>query len=515
MSACTKLVRIIKKVGCMRPIDLTEDQRHILDNLPDPVVIYDRDGLVQYVNSAFERRFGWLLSEVVGQAMDFVPQGTPSGLTGAHIILQREDAFLTPDTQRVTKDGTVIDVQINTSLLIDSYKKPAGSIVIMRDITERKRAEQAEHEQRTFAEALADVTSVLTSTLKIQEVLDRILLNVGRVVPHDLALIDIVENGIARVVGCRDYTGGGLEARVTGLTVHVKNLDYLHQMAQDGQPIIIADFDQKNPPSELAAETGLRSYLGAPIVSGEELIGFINLQARPPGFFSPSHAEKLLTFAKQAAIAILNARQYEQARELATLNERQRLARDLHDAVSQTLFSASITAETLMFNTDAPPDVQEGLQRLVGLTKGALAEMRTLLLELRPESLVKADLSEILRHLTNTIAGRKNLHIQLESNFHGRLSPDVQLAFYRIAQEALNNIAKHSRAQHISVGLFGDSDNLTLSISDDGIGFDVEQTPGGHFGLANIRERAAEMNADLNIYSEPGQGTVIRLQWMT
>src|SRR5690606_11655841 len=105
----------------------------------------------------------------------------------------------------------------------------------------------------------------LTSTLRFQEVLDRILHNVGRVVPNDLALVDIVENGIARVVGSVDFTGNHLEERLKGMTVHVKNLAYLHEMAQSREPAIIADFEQYIPPSELAAETGFRAYLGAPI----------------------------------------------------------------------------------------------------------------------------------------------------------------------------------------------------------------------------------------------------------
>jgi PAS domain S-box-containing protein len=494
---------------------LTAEQRQILDNLPDPVVIYDALGVIQYVNNAFEKRFGWLRDEVVGTTADFVPRGLRSGLTGVHMILSRRDSYITPDTQRETKMGEIVDVQINTSFLLDAQKNHIGSIIIMRDITERKRVERSEQEHRTFIEALMDVTTALTSTLSYQEVLDLILMNVGRVVPHDLALVDIVDsNGIALTVGCKDYTGEQLEDRVTGITTHVKNLDYLYQMAQTGEYIIVSDFDQKNPPSELAAVTGLRSYIGAPIFNENELIGFVSLQARPNNFFKPSEGIKLQIFAKQAAIAMMNAKRYEQARELAALNERQRLARELHDAVSQTLFSANVTAETILLSEEIPEDLTAPLTRLSQLTRGALAEMRTLLLELRPESLVNADLTELLQHLLYTVSGRKNLNVQLVNEFNGRLPPDIQMACYRIAQETINNIAKHARATQIKVELAGDSERILLSIDDDGVGFNLDEEFGGHFGLQNIRERALEIGADVTIKSELGQGTQVELFWV-
>lgn len=494
------------------------DQRQILDSLPDPVVIYDAVGVIQYVNDAFEKRFGWTRDEVVGTTSDFIPSGNNnfrSGLTGAHMALTRnQDSFITPDTQRVTKSGDEVDVQINTSFLFDENRKHLGSITLMRDITERKIDERAKFEQAIFIEALVDVTNALTSTLSYQEVLDLILLNVGHVVPHDLALVDIVDNGIALVVGCKDYTGEQLEGRVTGLTVHVKHLDYLHSMALTGEPAIISNFDLKNPPSELAAVTGLRSYIGAPIFNENELIGFVSLQARPNNFFKQSDGVKLLTFAKQAAIAMMNARRYEQARQLAAVNERQRLSRELHDAVSQTLFSANVTAETILLNEDIPQDLVAPLTRLSQLTRGALAEMRTLLLELRPDALVKADLVELLQHLLYTISGRKNFNVQLINEFSGTLPPDVQIACYRIAQETMNNIAKHARASQIIIELAGDSNRVRMAIQDDGIGFEDIGSNGGHFGLQNIRERAALISADVMIQSELQRGTLVELVWV-
>ena len=153
------------------------------------------------------------------------------------------------------------------------------------------------------------------------------------------------------------------------------------------------------------------------------------------------------TLADQLAIAIENSRLYEQASELAASHERQRLARDLHDAVSQTLFSVSLIAEVLPRIYARDPD--QGAQRLEELrqlTRGALAEMRTLLLELRPAALAEANLPDLLKQLGEAVTGRARIPVEVVSEGSPELPSDVRLAFYRIAQEALNNVAKHSGA---------------------------------------------------------------------
>lgn len=206
-------------------------------------------------------------------------------------------------------------------------------------------------------------------------------------------------------------------------------------------------------------------------------------------------------------------RLYQQGRELAALQERQRIARDLHDAVSQLLFSANLMTETLQVQAVTQPDkVGPGLERLGQLTRGALAEMRTLLFELRPEALVKADLSEIIGQLANALAGRTGTHVLLDlDELH--LPPEQQMAFYRVAQEALNNVAKHAAALQAVVVLRCLPDGAALMIQDNGSGFTLREVPDGHFGLSGMQERAQSIGADLIVESEPGSGTRVFLEW--
>jgi PAS domain S-box-containing protein len=201
--------------------------------------------------------------------------------------------------------------------------------------------------------------------------------------------------------------------------------------------------------------------------------------------------------------------------EQAIAAERNRLARDLHDAVSQTLFSTSLIAEVLPRLWER--NLEEGRRRLEEvrqLTRGALAEMRTLLLELRPAALVEADLVDLLRQLGEATAGRAQVRVEIEVEGPCPLCADVKVALYRIAQEALNNIAKHASANHALVSLRCEKNKVTLRVCDDGRGFDVCSVPSDRFGLSNMRERAEAIGAVLAVQSEIGKGTQVKAIWI-
>ena len=238
---------------------------------------------------------------------------------------------------------------------------------------------------------------------------------------------------------------------------------------------------------------------------------FINLNSATAGFFTAVHAERLQAFANQAAIAIENARLYEQAQTLAAMEERQRLARDLHDAVSQTLWTANLIADVLpTLWAEDPVNGQASLEKLRMLTTGALAEMRALLLELRPTALVESNLNDLLQQLADAIMSRKKVDITLTIvGDRCVLDPDKQVGIYRIAQEALNNIVKHARASRVNMTLECGSQTLTLEIADDGRGFDLENVPAERLGVGIMRERAEAIGAHLTIDSQVGSGTRI------
>ena len=204
----------------------------------------------------------------------------------------------------------------------------------------------------------------------------------------------------------------------------------------------------------------------------------------------------------------------QQLKEKTAEEERIRLARDLHDAVSQTLFSTSLIAEVLPRLWERNKD--EGLKKLEEvrqLTRGALAEMRTLLFELRPAALADAELSDLLRQLAESVIGRARVPVELEVEGTCVIPPDVKIAFYRIAQEALNNIAKHSGASRAQITLHCQPRQVSMNIIDNGHGFDINQVAPGSFGLGNMQERANHIGAALKIDSKAGEGTEITVTW--
>jgi two-component system nitrate/nitrite sensor histidine kinase NarX len=197
------------------------------------------------------------------------------------------------------------------------------------------------------------------------------------------------------------------------------------------------------------------------------------------------------------------------------IEERQRLAQNLHDAVNQSLFSAGLIAEVLprLWERDQAA-ARQSLEDLRRLTRGALAEMRALLAELRPSVLTDAELGDLLRLLGNVLAGRMNIPVTVNVTGEGTLPADVQVALYRLCQEALNNIAKHAGASQVDIDLQHEAKAIDLNIRDNGSGFDPGQPPpAGHYGLSMMRERAEAVGAVLLVSSQPGQGTNIHIRW--
>jgi PAS domain S-box-containing protein len=202
------------------------------------------------------------------------------------------------------------------------------------------------------------------------------------------------------------------------------------------------------------------------------------------------------------------------AADEAVTADRTRLARDLHDAVTQTLFSASLTAEVLpdLWDMDVE-EAKKSAEELRQLTRGALAEMRTLLLELRPSTLTQTRLNDLIKQLCEAFIGRSRLPITLTIEGDCQLPPDVQIAFYRVAQESLNNVFKYARATQVNVRLFLSPSSVHLETRDNGSGFDMSMVKPTSLGMRIMRERAEAIGADLQISSTPGSGTCVEMTW--
>jgi GAF domain-containing protein len=265
----------------------------------------------------------------------------------------------------------------------------------------------------------------------------------------------------------------------------------------------------------LVEREGIRTALAAPIIVAGEPFGIFSLAFCTEHMLSPGEQRLTHALAQRAGLAVHNARLFEQARHAATVEERQRLARELHDAVTQTLFSSSLIAEVLpRLLARSPDQAMERLDELRRLTRGALAEMRALLVELRPHALVETPFAQLLSQLALSMSVRGTVQIDVQTvTDEGPLPPEVQIGLYRITQEALNNVVKHAAATRAQVRFRRHAAGAELRIRDDGRGFDIHRAAPGHLGLSIMRERARDISARLQVRSRIGSGTRIDVHW--
>jgi signal transduction histidine kinase len=262
----------------------------------------------------------------------------------------------------------------------------------------------------------------------------------------------------------------------------------------------------------------MRSFLGVPIVAPEGVIGaFYLTQKEGAPAFGPEDQELIELLAAHAAIAITNARLYEQNRELSILSERNRLALELHDVVSQKLFSLVLTAEAASTLLDRdPPAARAQMTRLQALAREALDELRSLLLELRPP---EPDRDGLCGALRKHVAVLRRVHdvaidLDIDDGMGAGIDKGRDREILRIAQEALHNALRHAAAHAVAVRLAGHDGRLVLEVQDDGIGFQPadDELRSKHLGLTSMEERARRLGGRLEIRSRPGAGTTVRLE---
>ena len=284
----------------------------------------------------------------------------------------------------------------------------------------------------------------------------------------------------------------------------------LAALLESGGPERLADI-RKDPRFEgwPAAHPELTGFLGVPVRNGEDVLGIIFVANKRAGSFT-GHDEELLTlFAAHAAIALTNARLYERSREVSVLEERARLARELHDAVSQRLFSIRAHARAAQVLVPKDPGRAAGeLAAIAELGAQAHAELRAVIDGLAPPEL--DGLAESLRRYALLAARAHGIAVRVTAADVPELDARTQAAAFRVAQEALHNALRHSGASEISVTLSRARSRVILEVADDGAGFDTGLASGG-LGLASMRDRAAAVGGSLRVTSAPGAGTRVRL----
>ncbi len=292
-----------------------------------------------------------------------------------------------------------------------------------------------------------------------------------------------------------------IEGSLTGLVI------------QSGEPHVSRNpAGDKRLSQELVQAGQWEDVIEAPIRTKEKVLGVLVVASREPYRFDQQHMRLLTLLANQAGRLLENAELHAKAREVAVLEERNRLARELHDSVTQVLFGLTLNLESAGGILEKKPQkAGELITRSQEMASEALAEMRSLIFELRPAALQEKGLAMALTNHINLFRRRQNVDVALTLEGEERLSADLEFCLYRVAQEALNNVAKHAQAKHVTVRLDVRPHEAILQVADDGVGLPPDSRSGSQsFGMLGMRERVAELHGDLVVESAPGQGTTIR-----
>lgn len=447
--------------------------RSLFENMSSGVVVYKprndgHDFVFLSYNRAAEKISGYKREEVIGRSvLELFPPVEEFGIVD---VFRRVWQSGEPEYLPVTRfqEGSYAGWIENYV-----YKLPSGEIVaIFDDVTARKVAEDQLKEQK----------ELLESTI---EALDHPFC-----VIHAKDFSVEIANSAARSMSASEKltTCYALAHRRDKPCSGPDHICPLEQVMRTREPVIVEHTHYHADGQPYPVE--VRGY---------------------PLFDQDGNVERLIEY----ALDITERKRMERAvKEGAARGERERLARDLHDAVSQNLFSAGLITELLpeLWERDQA-EVRPSLDKLRQLIRATSAEMRTMLLELRPDSLLEAELDFLLRHLSESLSGRSGVNVTTALAAGCAIPDDVKIACYRVVQEAFNNIARHAQAQEVSIISRCENGTLEIIVQDDGRGFDPRAIPPGHLGVGIMHERAVQIGGTLVLKSTPDQGTQINLSW--
>lgn len=489
--------------------------RAVVEQATENIFLVDVETLrVVESNSAFRQALGYSEEELSAMTLyDVVAADRESVEANVRLVVELQYPSV-GERQYRCKDGSLLYVEVSASIILRDDRKTL--CVVAHDITERAKAQQLLERRVTGLSRIATELTLDRPTETVLGALAESVIRASTAVACLVLLLD--EDGRVRPVGSPGLPGGYVEAlRViygggTGASkpdpVPVLEprftTDIRRRVLEDSAYAPIHPFMREAPWD--AMYTAPLRYRGRAL--GAAFLYYLPDQA-------PGEDERvfLRAVADQAAVVVENARLFVEARGKAALEERQKLARELHDSVSQALYGIALGAKAARERLDdgEPEGLAEPLDYVLSLAEAGMAEMRALIFELRPESLESEGLVAALEKQVAALEARHGIRVEHRFCEEPDASLPAKETVYRIAQEALHNVVKHARAKKVRVTLVCDPERMEIEVSDDGVGFDPDGDFPGHLGLRSMRERAARSGGAFEIESVPGGGTGVRV----
>lgn len=495
--------------------------RNLADNIQEGLSIVE-NGKMVYMNERVCEIFGKCPEGDLRQRVrDFA---TPEEAARINALLTRKSP---PELQYWIRrpDGKLRCIREHYSTV--RSEEGRRLFIVTSDVTERAQAyqnlEQAVGDRTRELSTVLEISQRIASTLELEPLLNLILDQIASIIPYSgAAIYTLEENSRLKVAA---YQLPNLPHLAPSLSLPLEYAGRFRPVVTEKRVIIIEDVRGEPPLAQAHKSAGLavpsalfqhsHSWIGIPLLLRGEVMGLLSLTHERPGYYTETHTRLAQAVSHQIAVAIENARLYEQAQDLATLGERNRIARELHDSVTQLLYGISLlsTAASHSANKGNVHQAQENLTEIKDNALQALQEMRLLILELNPPLLQKHGLAAALKASLESIESRAGLETELHTDGVERLPRAIEPDVYRIAMEALNNLVRYARAKKVTVDLQTRSDWIILDIRDNGVGFDIERVrDGGGMGIHNMEQRAKRLGGRLEISSRPGEGTRIKAE---
>jgi PAS domain S-box-containing protein len=491
--------------------------RTVIEQVTENICLVDVEtrGIVGS-NPAFREILGYTEEELERMTLyDIVAHDQESVDRNIWLTVEEGRTFVGQRKYR-RKDGSLMDVEASGSIIVRDGRETL--CVVAHDVTERARMQELLEERVT---TLSTIAARVTLDLPMEEMLDALAEGVVKASTAVACVVASADEatGMLRPLGAFGLPEGsksGLDAswRAGAQSPTIEAFRKQRSVLVPNTREFLLGNELYGPIHRFVREAAWDTAYIVPVVSRGRSLGALNLLYLPGNEPGEEEAVFLRAVADQTAVAIENARLFSEARGKAALEERQRLARELHDSVSQALYGIALGTKTaLALVKNAPEQVADPLEYVLSLAEAGMAEMRALIFELRPESLEREGLVTALEKQAAALRARHKSEVETDLCAEPDVPLDVKEALYRIAQEALHNIVKHARASSVKIRMRCSSEYITLDVSDDGKGFDTKGDFPGHLGLRSMRERAERLGGTLAVESTPGKGTQIRT-WM-
>ncbi|MEA3326888.1 MAG: PAS domain S-box protein [Chloroflexota bacterium] len=527
-----RLVGIAEDVTAMKQceIDLGESRikyQILVETMKDGMGVIGKNNIFAYVNPRLAEMLGYSQDDMIGEPPSKFFDSKNKTVVADQLARREKDQKQPYPLTWLRRDGTELHTLVTAAAVFTENNDFLCRIAVVTDISEQIKNNQLLDkrmmERMREITTLMEVSKVVVSSLKLEEQLKIILKILKQVIEYDGALVMLFKE---KVLISEAFQFPIEQEMVLKLAKPFTHMELIDKKFKFDEAIFFPDvrdldldkdtLDFFNLTTSMLGSfpPEIRSWIGVPIKSRNTLIGVLGAHSAQVAFFTPEMAKLMRAFANQIAIVFENNRLYNQAQTAAAASERIHLARELHDSVSQDLYSIRLFADASRSALLAGSfkAVEKNLDELIVIARAGMDNLRLLIFDLRPPVLDELGLSDALRKRLETVEQRCGILVEFQVEGKPKFSRDMETQLYWAIYEALNNVLKHAKAKNVELRLCFHENLTTVTLKDDGVGFDLLMHEHSELsGLNNIAHRVESLGGTIKIQSSPGEGTVIQV----